>query len=317
MRFDNFACSKIIVEHYDAEIKHLGYSEDSYVYYIPSKSIVVKCIESLEGSCETEVNKKLFNLNDQPIGLIKPLNIHTFEYISFYLTTRGFVRETTEYFLFEYDYYKYNLESFLKESLVLSETTKLDIIEQIKQGINTLHSLGYYHGDLKPKNICISDDGKIIKIIDYGLCDSVENKEAELYWKNTLYSASPLQLGRHIQAYDDYKKYFDNIKTQVKLIYNKDPIIYKNKQVFRESCITNDWFGVGLLIYYVLTNGTYFFSGLSVNENASDKVIIKQTFNNVLLFLKDPIQYCKNKNNKHSELYEPYILKDIILNSNL
>jgi serine/threonine protein kinase len=313
-----FNCYKILSEHYKSKIKHIGYSEDSLVYYVPDKNIIVKCFRNESMTCEHIVNTCLYKIKDNDIvGLIKPINKYKFDFISEYTYDCE-----DEYFVFEYPYYKYNLESYFTEKNSMSISTKLNIINQIVSGINQLHSLGFYHGDLKPKNICISEDGETVKIIDFGLSDSIENDNAELYWKNTIYSASPLQLARHIQEYDDYKEqYFTEYITKIKENYNKEPIVEsickcesklcKTRQVYKESTVQNDWFGVGLLIYYILTNGQYFFMKKQI-DNKNTEHMLKEIFKNALVFLKNPVEYCKNKNTqtliKHNELYEKYLL---------
>ena len=42
------------------------------------------------------------------------------------------------------------------------------ILPQINEGLSKLHYVNLYHGDLKPSNILMSDDGKSIAIEDYG-----------------------------------------------------------------------------------------------------------------------------------------------------
>ena len=322
--FDLLKGSHILSTYYDTEIKHIGYSDDSFVYYIPSKNIVVKCIAKCNNSCEIEINEKLYKSQDSQEGLIKPLNMYSFTYIRSYMIETNLVKETTEYVLFEYEYIKYNLENFFeKSSKLMLITIKKKIINQVIKGISNLHTLGYYHGDLKPKNICISEDGETVKIIDYGLCDLIEYKNSEKYFKNTIYSASPFQLARHIQEYNSLKHYLKDFKKVFKTKYNQIPCITTTdailfRETYRESCIKNDWFGVGLLIYFILSNGNHFFiqntkvNSIYITNSLFNIDLLKDIINNTLTFLDDPTLYCKNKQIDHFELYESYLLNNYI-----
>ncbi|RXW14820.1 hypothetical protein EST38_g11034 [Candolleomyces aberdarensis] len=45
---------------------------------------------------------------------------------------------------------------------------RLKIVQQLANGLSHMHSLGLVHGDLKPDNFRVTDDG-VVKIIDFGL----------------------------------------------------------------------------------------------------------------------------------------------------
>ena len=312
----NFYCENLLNKQYvEYDIKHIGYSEDSFVYHLQhlsnsQKQIIVKCFKDEKNSMELDVNKKLLYKDNFILsGLIQPLNISIYD-LTRYIKTNICV--------IEYPYYKYDLDSYIKKNLKISFSNKLKLIEQIKNGIQYLHSIGYYHGDLKPQNICISENGDELKIIDYGLCDQIDNKNTEYYWKNTVYSASPFQIFHRLQDYPDYvKKYYDKYYTIINTKYN--PTKNENFQrckyqtTFKESCVKNDWFGVGLLIYFILTDGKYFFLSSNLNHIIKNDVIsddaLEEIIKNSYDFLDNPIEYCKSIKIKHSEYYEKYILQ--------
>ena len=50
----------------------------------------------------------------------------------------------------------------------------LDVFEQIMKGLAHIHSKGIIHRDLKPSNIFASDDGKVVKIGDFGLSKKMQ-----------------------------------------------------------------------------------------------------------------------------------------------
>jgi len=64
-------------------------------------------------------------------------------------------------------YYQNNLYNYISKKL--PEKVIKQIIYQIVCGVNYLHSLKYIHRDIKPDNILISSEGKII-LTDFDLC---------------------------------------------------------------------------------------------------------------------------------------------------
>lgn len=53
----------------------------------------------------------------------------------------------------------------------------LSIFKQVARGLSHMHDSGYVHADMKPNNICVTDDGAV-KIIDLGqACSIGETKE--------------------------------------------------------------------------------------------------------------------------------------------
>ena len=64
-------------------------------------------------------------------------------------------------------YYRNNLEDYVTSKL--PEKVIKQIIYQIICGINYIHSLKYIHRDIKPDNILLSSEGKVI-LTDFDLC---------------------------------------------------------------------------------------------------------------------------------------------------
>ncbi|MDE7411446.1 MAG: protein kinase [Paramuribaculum sp.] len=51
------------------------------------------------------------------------------------------------------------------------------VVEQIMDAVSYMHSKGVVHRDIKPANIMITHDGSFVKIIDFGLADTVSHVE--------------------------------------------------------------------------------------------------------------------------------------------
>lgn len=58
------------------------------------------------------------------------------------------------------------------DSAKRSRQERLGVVIQIAEAISYIHSLGISHRDLKPDNILVTNKGKIVKIIDFGLGDA-------------------------------------------------------------------------------------------------------------------------------------------------
>jgi serine/threonine protein kinase len=75
------------------------------------------------------------------------------------------------------NYYKHktlkNNIDFIKES---GKFLEHDIVSQLNDGLFAIHSAGLVHGDIKPENIFLSDDKKIILIGDFGITQSMEER---------------------------------------------------------------------------------------------------------------------------------------------
>jgi serine/threonine protein kinase len=61
------------------------------------------------------------------------------------------------------------LEAFLKGGKPLPSDFTLSIAVQVARALEHAHAMGVIHGDIKPGNILISDDGEQAKIADFGI----------------------------------------------------------------------------------------------------------------------------------------------------
>jgi serine/threonine-protein kinase len=68
-----------------------------------------------------------------------------------------------------------NLKDIIKNEGTLDEYTALDITKQIAMALSAAHKKGIIHRDIKPHNILISNEGRVVKVADFGIAKAVSN----------------------------------------------------------------------------------------------------------------------------------------------
>ncbi|RDY28676.1 Stk1 family PASTA domain-containing Ser/Thr kinase [Romboutsia weinsteinii] len=68
-----------------------------------------------------------------------------------------------------------NLKEIIKDEGTLDEYTALDITKQIAMALSAAHKKGIIHRDIKPHNILISKEGRVVKVADFGIAKAVSN----------------------------------------------------------------------------------------------------------------------------------------------
>ena len=68
-----------------------------------------------------------------------------------------------------------NLKEIIKNEGPLDEYTALDITKQIAMALSAAHKKGIIHRDIKPHNILISNEGRVVKVADFGIAKAVSN----------------------------------------------------------------------------------------------------------------------------------------------
>lgn len=77
-----------------------------------------------------------------------------------------FTENNTAYYVMEF-ISGMNLKDYGKHNGRLDQKRAFEIIDDILKGVASIHESGYIHGDLKPTNVMLTDDGKI-KVMDFG-----------------------------------------------------------------------------------------------------------------------------------------------------
>ena len=68
-----------------------------------------------------------------------------------------------------------NLKEIIKNEGTLDEYTALDITKQIAKALGAAHKKGVIHRDIKPHNILISNEGRNVKVADFGIAKAATN----------------------------------------------------------------------------------------------------------------------------------------------
>ncbi|RDY24875.1 Stk1 family PASTA domain-containing Ser/Thr kinase [Romboutsia maritimum] len=68
-----------------------------------------------------------------------------------------------------------NLKEIIQTEGTLDEYTALDITKQIAMALSAAHKKGIIHRDIKPHNILISNEGRVVKVADFGIAKAVSN----------------------------------------------------------------------------------------------------------------------------------------------
>jgi len=91
--------------------------------------------------------------------------------------------DTGEYEGLPFDVLPYYKNGSLEGKTFTLAELKTLVIPCVNQGLRTLHENGIIHKDLKPANLMLSDDGKTVAIIDFGVSSVVDRGSTVLVTK--------------------------------------------------------------------------------------------------------------------------------------
>lgn len=268
-------------------LEHIGEQDESYVFSIGNSNgdlkgeeKVLKCFYYYKYSTEYKSMKCLQSGKNIPSVVKNPIKDYEIEILKNLFSTSKFANmcevldmfylyiinrsKKMVYYNFCFVTPKYTPLNKLDYSL-LSETQKLKIIKDLIHGVYDLHTMGYYHGDLKTQNICV-DSNLRTRLIDFGTAYPIENTIHYERYKNTVNYASPKAIYNLMSEYD-YKqckelddaflkrnikiKKEDVVEVYIKKEENKKPTpVYQTveQKTILEHGIPNDLFVIGLII---------------------------------------------------------------------
>ncbi|MEM9774635.1 MAG: AAA family ATPase [Chloroflexota bacterium] len=90
-------------------------------------------------------------------------------------------------------------QTILEAAVDLDFVGKIDLIEQLLQGLAYLHRRGILHRDIKPENVLVVD--KVVKLLDFGLSHKVDDHVGV--------GGSPLYIAPEVMSGDDPTKAAD------------------------------------------------------------------------------------------------------------
>ena len=206
-------------------------------------------------------------------------------------------------------YYKNNLYDYVSKKL--PEKVIKQIIFQIICGINYLHSLKYIHRDIKPDNILLSSEGKII-ITDFDLCRQESKGEEDRMTRTavTLYYRAPeiffgdLYYGNKIDIWS-IGCVFAELVIGKPLFKGNNELGTLSKIIENIGCPSEEnWPGVSQLPNYLPFNGGEF----KLKEILSNEGLSKEGIDMVTrMLMLDP----KKRPSCEDMLKEEYFKKDI------
>ena len=145
---------------------------------------------------------------------------------------------------FALESYAATLEEFCNGKYKCPMPSHVEVLFEIGEGVNFLHSNGIVHGNLNPQTIVISQSaitGVRMKVADFGLHKFVvyENEEVNNG------GANGYQTSRTVMSLD-HPKYWMNIN-----------LLKFDKERNRSATYSNDIFATGCLFFYYLKRGRH------------------------------------------------------------
>jgi Protein kinase domain len=309
-------------------LQHIGFSEDSVVFQtnwldgLFVQTGVLKCIFDFTCSYDSVVYDYLSQGKSiEQLGYLEASEISLLKHA--FLERKDHWCEPLDMFYFleirktyvkrwlcvALPLYQHTFYSIPMDSLTIRQKKKM--VLQLSRAVYSLHKIGYYHGDLKPKNICI-DSSEYVRLIDFGTSNKISNVSSLNWLKNTYGYFSPIQCFNHL-----VQESIPNIVSQLpkrlleelRRVLKKKGIsicIYVTPQMdspieyIPEHGFSNDLFVIGILMSF-LFDTTYQHLFLKRNkENQHIDEYLELMIHNIILFVKNPKVYLKDYYNQVS-----------------
>lgn len=280
--------------------------------------VVLKCIEYRDTAKKNKSDLSFDPRSETESYLLNYFYTHPTKYIAcpidrFFLSSEEFESTLdTPFVIFVLHYYSNTLSSIDLRDVNPYEKKKW--CQQIALALSSLHSLGFYYGDLKPSNICIEPDGynsqrkgyRTIRLIDFGISSTVDDVT---FIKSTIFYFTPIQAVNHSGLYDkriftpEYSRELREMLHQLTLVHSclqVDPS-GDGWKYEEEHGVRVDLFSFALMVIYIFGNHFLFYA---------KKVITDYTIADTHKMLLGCTQFCLTPNVFIDEVF--YQLSDLL-----
>ena len=159
--------------------------------------------------------KRQFLLEGQTLGQFNhPGIVRVFYY---------FEENNTAYLVMEYLQGKTLAEMLKVEKCKLSESEALFYIEKVGQALATLHQAQFLHRDIKPDNIMLADDGRVV-LIDFGAARDFQSDATERFTTTLTPGYAPLEQYGQSLKYGTFTDLYALGSTLYHLLTGKVPL---------------------------------------------------------------------------------------------
>ena len=315
-------------------LKHIGFSQDSVVFQVnwldglDVRTGVLKCIYEFICSYDSVVYDNLSQGNSlEQLGYVEPSELTLLRH-AFLCKNINWCEPLDIYYLLELrkicvkrwfcvvlPLYPDTFHSI--DVCSLSIRNKKKMILQLSRAIYSLHQTGYYHGDLKPKNIC-SDSSGSVRLIDFGTSNKVSETTSLVRLKNTYGYFSPIQCFNHLvqeSIPDVVSRLPLELVHKLKGVLNKSRIsvcLYVTPEMERpikyipEHGFSNDLFVIGILMTFLFDTTHQHFFLKRTEENNCIEDFLELVIHNTIIFVQDPKAYIKDY---YKRVSFPYFLR--------
>ena len=109
------------------------------------------------------------------------------------IKTYDFLKEGGFYVIVMEDFRGKNLSELIKDGKDYSLSQLLFFLKEIGKGLSYIHNHGIIHKDIKPQNVLLSEDLKVVKITDFGVAKPESLWRRDITPAGTVTYASPEQ----------------------------------------------------------------------------------------------------------------------------
>lgn len=296
---DELSLSRFIKYVIKQDVVKCHVAEDDYVFETKTNFIKFISVDECEkDSVRYNLMMGYFSKSDYPKNITDIPELYLNEY--FYLNPNEYVVKIENIFILYNISFK-SVEVFAGvvmpkyTTLQQCNFTKLHEHEQIKLvkdiiiGVINIHKTGYFHGDLKPLNICL-DDMLNPRIIDFGMANKIQAVSA---FTNSFGFCSPTQMYYWMTDKDnsvaESGEYECEKFTIIDLLLSHH-LIKKNNDGFVviDNYMKNDFFTIGLLIFFIFGNKRFFFYN---DHLTGEKNTTRNFIDCYIKFLTNPKEY--------------------------